>query len=74
MYVVKFVHVTHLVYTMQKSATSTKAAARARKDSNSLETSRDDCVVVRDVKITVNQGTQFVPVTTKYSLDISRSF
>jgi hypothetical protein len=38
---------------------SRQASGRAPKDSNSLETSRDNCGVVRDLKNTANQGAQF---------------
>ena len=54
MYVVKFDHVDHLVYTPYNPI-----VLEGPKDSNNLETSRDNCVVVRDLKNTANQGAQF---------------
>ena len=36
-----------------------QASGRAPKDSNSIETPRDKCIVVGDLKNTANQGVQF---------------
>ena len=44
----------HLVHTMQNTS-----VWEGPKDSNSLDTSRDNCVVVRGLKNTENQGAQF---------------
>ena len=43
----------HLVHTMQNPSDW-----EGPKDSSCLETSRDNCVVKRDLKNTANQGTQ----------------
>ena len=51
----------------------TQASGRDPKDSNSLQTSRDNCGVVRDLKNTADQGAQLY-VTTKYPLFKLRSF